>query len=30
MIEYERMNAELSDTYATGIEGDLEFYLEEA
>ena len=30
MIEYERMDAELYDTYATGIEGDLDFYLEEA
>jgi SAM-dependent methyltransferase len=30
MNEYDRMDAELYDTYATGIEGDLDFYLEEA
>jgi len=30
MIEYDRIDAELYDTYATGIEGDLDFYLEEA
>jgi len=30
MVEYERMDAELYDSYATGLEGDLDFYLEEA
>jgi SAM-dependent methyltransferase len=30
MMEYDRLDAEFYDTYATGIEGDVAFYLEEA